>query len=80
MTNVALSLTIAAFTPAAPSTWRRVATGRSFTESVWLAKGLRPLVLRPAGPAWSADGNELYSFSDRDGHTCIWAQRLEPAM
>jgi hypothetical protein len=26
---------------------------------------------------WSADGGELYYFSDRDGHTCVWAQRLD---
>jgi eukaryotic-like serine/threonine-protein kinase len=28
--------------------------------------------------AWSPDGNLLYAFSDRDGHSCIWAQRLHP--
>jgi hypothetical protein len=27
--------------------------------------------------AWSPDGNLLYFVSDRDGFTCIWAQRLE---
>lgn len=27
-------------------------------------------------PGWSADGNLLYFSSMRDGHNCIWAQRL----
>jgi hypothetical protein len=28
---------------------------------------------------WDVDGNLLYFFSERDGFTCIWAQRVEPA-
>ena len=27
---------------------------------------------------WSPDGNTLYFTSSRDGHTCLWAQRLDP--
>ena len=27
---------------------------------------------------WSPDGNLLYFVSNRDGHRCIWAQRLAP--
>lgn len=27
---------------------------------------------------WSPDGNTLYFTSTRDGHTCLWAQRLDP--
>lgn len=27
---------------------------------------------------WSPDGNTLYFTSPRDGHTCLWAQRLDP--
>jgi Tol biopolymer transport system component/predicted Ser/Thr protein kinase len=27
-------------------------------------------------PGWSPDGNLLYFSSERDGHNCIWAQRL----
>ena len=27
---------------------------------------------------WSSDGNTLYFTSTRDGHTCLWAQRLDP--
>ncbi len=64
--------------PAAPSNWRRIATGRSFVGAGGALA--TPYVFRPASPAWSADGNELYYFSDRDGHTCIWAQRLDPRM
>jgi len=30
-------------------------------------------------PRWSPNGNILYFLSDRDGFTCIWAQRLSPA-
>lgn len=29
--------------------------------------------------AWSPDGNLLYATSERDGHVCIWAQRLDPS-
>jgi len=32
-----------------------------------------------ARPAWSPDGNLLYFVSDRDGSTCIWAQKLNQA-
>lgn len=28
--------------------------------------------------AWSPNGNLLYATSKRDGHLCIWAQRLNP--
>src|SRR6185295_11029025 len=27
---------------------------------------------------WSPDGGALYFTSNRDGFTCIWAQRLDP--
>ena len=30
-------------------------------------------------PQFSADGNNLYFTSDRDGYLCIWAVRLNPA-
>ncbi len=29
-------------------------------------------------PFWSADDRLLYFISDRDGHMCVWAQRLDP--
>jgi eukaryotic-like serine/threonine-protein kinase len=28
-------------------------------------------------PRWSPDGNWLYTLSDRDGYTCIWATPLD---
>jgi eukaryotic-like serine/threonine-protein kinase len=28
-------------------------------------------------PRWSPDGTLLYFVSDRDGHVCLWAQRLD---
>ena len=30
-------------------------------------------------PRWSTNGQILYFLSERDGHSCIWAQRLDPA-
>ena len=33
----------------------------------------------PDKPRWSPDGARLYFTSDRDGFTCIWTQRLDPA-
>lgn len=30
-------------------------------------------------PRWSPDGDMLYFSSEQDGHTCIWAERLDPA-
>jgi hypothetical protein len=60
-----------------PETWLRIPTDRSYVGAWWLfPPTLR--ILRPPGPVWAADGDLLYYFSDRDGHTCIWAQRLEP--
>jgi len=29
-------------------------------------------------PRWSADGNQIYFLSDRDGFRCIWARKLDP--
>ncbi|MEJ7606692.1 MAG: hypothetical protein WKF37_10585 [Bryobacteraceae bacterium] len=28
--------------------------------------------------SWSPDGKTLYFTSGRDGHICLWAQRIEP--
>jgi Tol biopolymer transport system component len=41
-------------------------------ESAWIDIG------DSVALAWSPDGNLLYASSDRDGHSCIWAQRLHP--
>ena len=46
-------------------------------EQEWI-----PAVSDPAfldSPRWSADGRVLYFLSEREGHSCIWAQRLDPA-
>lgn len=32
---------------------------------------------RGSVPSWSPDGNLLYFHSNRDGHHCIWARRLD---
>ena len=32
-----------------------------------------------AGPIFSRDGKVIYFISDRDGFTCLWAVRLDPA-
>ncbi len=29
-------------------------------------------------PQWSPDSRTVYYYSDRDGHYCIWAQRIDP--
>ena len=34
---------------------------------------------RNGRPWWSPDGGLLYLLSERDGFSCVWAQRLEPA-
>ena len=31
------------------------------------------------GVTWPADGNLVYTLSGRDGHLCVWAQRVSPA-
>jgi len=44
-------------------------------ESDWITLAAGPDFL--ACPRWSPDGHLVYYFSDRDGHTCIWVQRVE---
>jgi hypothetical protein len=43
-------------------------------ESAWIT-------IAPADPEdwanWSPDGKTLYFTSGRDGHTCLWGQRLQ---
>jgi Tol biopolymer transport system component len=47
--------------PIPDSEWIAVTDGSSFDDA----------------PRWSADGNELYYFSQRDGFRCVWAQPLD---
>jgi hypothetical protein len=68
---------VAAASPPA-ETWVRIPIDRSFVN---IYGNLLYAVLRNArsiSPAWAVDGDQLYYFSDRDGHNCIWAQRLNP--
>lgn len=45
------------------------------TEREWVAVAEELSYL--AAPRWSPDGNFLYFLSERDGHGCVWAQRLD---
>ena len=48
---------------------------RPIRESAWI-----PIMDGARGVyRWSPDGNLLYAFSDRDGFSCIWAQRVDAA-
>jgi serine/threonine protein kinase len=60
-----------------PETWLRLPTDRSYVGIYWNT-GRDCRTARSFSPVWAADGDLLYYFSDRDGHTCIWAQRLDP--
>ncbi len=42
-------------------------------ESEWIQ------IMEGEGFTWSPAGNLLYVVSERDGHLCIWAQRLQPS-
>jgi eukaryotic-like serine/threonine-protein kinase len=46
------------------------------SEQDWIVVGQEDYMLD--SPSWSADGNILYFLSEKDGRTCVWAQRLEP--
>jgi len=60
----------------APETWLHLPTDRSYVNASWfISPDFR--TIRSFSPVWAADGDLLFYFSDRDGHTCIWAQRLE---
>ena len=57
-------------------TQRRPAGDRGPDERAWIQ-----ITDRSTGdtrPRWSADGNWIYTLSDRDGFTCIWATPLDP--
>jgi eukaryotic-like serine/threonine-protein kinase len=46
------------------------------TEGDWIA--LTEGRFWDIGNYWSPSGNVIYFTSDRDGYTCLWAQRLDP--
>jgi Tol biopolymer transport system component len=62
---------------APPETWLRIPTGCTYVNLLGLISR-NSRTQRPFSPVWAADGDQLYYFSDRDGHSCIWAQRLDP--
>ncbi len=53
-----------------------ISGARPVPESHWIQ-------IADAGPEdwanWSPDGRTLYFTSARDGHSCLWGQRLDPA-
>lgn len=52
------------------------AAPRTIAESSWIKISEEDAVEDNA--AWSPDGNSLYFTSSRDGHICLWRQRLDP--
>jgi serine/threonine protein kinase len=51
--------------------------GRLVPEQDWLL--VTEETTYQQSPRWAANGNLLYFISERDGYSCIWAQRLDPA-
>jgi hypothetical protein len=51
--------------------------GGTLDPSRWIA--VTDLEYFDAGPMWSRDGKVLYFNSNRDGFTCLWGVRLDPA-
>jgi eukaryotic-like serine/threonine-protein kinase len=54
-----------------------VHAGLRVDPSRWIA--VTDLKYFDFGPKWSRDGKMLYFMSFRDGSTCLWAVRLDPA-
>ena len=52
------------------------AAAHTIAESSWIKISEEDAVEDSA--AWSPDGNSLYFTSSRDGHVCLWRQRLDP--
>jgi Tol biopolymer transport system component len=68
----------AADASAAQDAWLRIPIGRSYADAWWFVRGPTFRTTRNLSPLWDAGGDLLYYVSDRDGHACIWAQRLDP--
>jgi Tol biopolymer transport system component len=64
--------------PASPESWLRIPIDRSYVNIYQNLISISLRTQRSFSPGWSAAGDQLYYLSDRDGHTCIWAQRLDP--
>jgi Tol biopolymer transport system component len=52
-------------------------TGPPISSEEWIPITTPPS--RNQNADWSPDGNRLYFLSNRDGHSCLWTQRLDPA-
>jgi Tol biopolymer transport system component/DNA-binding winged helix-turn-helix (wHTH) protein len=52
------------------------AAPRTIAESSWIKISEENAV--EDSSVWSPDGNSLYFTSGRDGHICLWRQRLDP--
>ena len=51
-------------------------TGQWIPQESWIAVTDGTALDREA--RWSADGNQIYFLSDRDGFRCIWVRKLDP--
>jgi Tol biopolymer transport system component/predicted Ser/Thr protein kinase len=58
-------------------TWLLIPIDRSYVNIYQNLISLALRTQRQFSPGWAPDGNQLYYLSDRDGRTCIWAQRLD---
>lgn len=64
--------------PTPQDAWVRIPIGRSYADIWWFVRPPTLRRMRNLSPLWDAGGDLLYYVSDRDGHSCIWAQRLDP--
>jgi eukaryotic-like serine/threonine-protein kinase len=55
----------------------RLANGRGGPENEWIPIGGG--AYNDSSPFWSPGGGLIYFISDRDGSSCLWAQRMERA-
>jgi len=55
----------------------RLRPERPATEKDWIAISDGKSI--DAEPRWSQDGRMLYFISERDGSSCLWARRFDPA-